>query len=139
MTASSETLYNTDFEHAIARNKRYTTVVAAMAGVVVLLAREGRAHYQELAHEDSEGRQSRDRHHADNERPAQERLARREPADLGDLLRAFELGDMVKILKPLCSLHLRPSQQVHCFSALSVHRGYDATTNEIGGLLQRVG
>ena len=57
-------------------------------------AREGRSENQKLAHEDAEGRQPRNRDDAGDKRPAEQRVAARQPADIGDLLGALHLGDM---------------------------------------------
>ena len=55
---------------------------------------EGRAHHQKLAHEDAERRQPGDRHHAEHEAPAEQRVALGQAADIGDPLRAGRLRDM---------------------------------------------
>ena len=58
------------------------------------LAREGRDDDQELAHEDAERRQAGDRDDAEHQAPAEPRMGHRQPADVGDLLRALDLRDM---------------------------------------------
>ena len=57
-------------------------------------AREGRGDDEELAHEDAQRRQTRDRKHADDEAPAQPRLTYGEARDVGDPLRALDLRNM---------------------------------------------
>src|SRR3974377_749686 len=57
-------------------------------------AGEGRAHDQKFTGENSERRQTGDRDNAEDQRPAEDRMGLGETADIGDTLRAFDLGDM---------------------------------------------
>ena len=58
------------------------------------LAGEGGADQQEFAHEHAEGRQPGDGDDAGHQGPAQHRVGLREPAHVGQLLRALGLGDV---------------------------------------------
>ena len=55
---------------------------------------KSRAHNKELAHEHAHGRQPDNGEDAEDEAPAEQRMGGREPADLGNLLRALDLGDL---------------------------------------------
>jgi hypothetical protein len=57
-------------------------------------AREGRAHDQELAHENTERRQSGDGHDAEHQSPAEHRMGFGESAHVSDPLRAFDSGNV---------------------------------------------
>ena len=57
-------------------------------------AREGRADHQELAHEDAERRQAGDRHDAEHQAPAEQRMASRSGRGCRRSLRALDLRDV---------------------------------------------
>ena len=57
-------------------------------------ALEGRADDEELAHEHAHRRQADDGEDAEHEAPAEQRMGDGEAANVGDLLRALDLGDL---------------------------------------------
>ena len=58
------------------------------------LARERRGQDQEFAHEDAHGREAHDRDHAEHETPSQDGVGHGEAANVGHLLRPFDLRDV---------------------------------------------